>query len=94
MGMIFDGLNKYQGGYTVTDKREFTAEEIAMVREAEIVVSNYGLSVCFMMKAGGAFYIPLSKDSSGEAGDRVDLSTAEILLLSKEGADDIKRIRI
>lgn len=89
---IFDGLNVYGGSWKVTASREFNAEEIAAVKSAQVVASEYGNSVCFFMHSGGQTYIPLSNQSTLGVGDSVDLSKAKILTLHRDGSDDITRI--
>lgn len=90
---IFSGLNVYGDSWKVSSSRSFSPEEIAAVNSAEVVASEYGNSVCFMMKGGGKTYIPLSNDSSLAPGDKVDISTAELLTLSRSGSDDINRVK-
>lgn len=90
---IFAGKNVYgEGAWQVESKREFDAEEMAQVKKAEVVTSDYGLSVCFFMAKGGQIYIPLSRDSKLNAGDSVDVHNAFILTLHKEGSGTIERI--
>ena len=89
---IFDGLQVYGGKWNVTSERNFDAEEIAAVKKAEVVASEYGNSVCFFMHGGGQTYIPLSNQSSLGIGDSVDLTKAKILTLHRDGNDDITRI--
>ena len=89
---IFAGLNVYGGKWNVTNTRGFEAEEIAAVKNAEVVASDYGKSVCFFMAGGGQTYIPLSNQSSLGVGDSVDLTKAKILTLHRDGSDDITRI--
>ena len=89
---VFAGLNVYGGKWNVTSERSFNAEEIAEVKKAEVVASEYGNSVCFFMKGGGQTYIPLSNQSSLTVGDEVDLATAKILTLHRDGSEDITRI--
>ena len=72
--------------------RAFTAEEQAAVKSATVVASQYGNSVCFMMANGGQTFIPLSSTSSLGVGDSVDLSTAKLLTLEKQGEADIYRV--
>lgn len=91
---IFDALTRYAQSWEVTDSREFTEEEIAAVKKAEVVNSNYGLSVCFCMTGGGKTFIPLSQNSSLTAGDTVDISKCKLLTLSREGDDNINRVEI
>ena len=73
-------------------ERGFSPEEIAAVKKAEVVSSEYGNSVCFYMQSGGQTYIPLSNQSNLGVGDTVDLSKAKILTLHRDGNDDITRI--
>lgn len=89
---IFAGLQVYGGSWSVTAERGFSPEEIAAVKKAEVVSSEYGNSVCFFMVSGGQTYIPLSNQSSLGVGDTVDLSKAKILTLHRDGNDDITRI--
>ena len=91
---IFAGLNVYGGKWNVTAERGFEAGEIAAVKSAEVLSSEYGLSVCFFMVSGGQTYIPLSNQSSLNVGDSVDLTKAKILTLHRDGSDDITRIDI
>ena len=90
---IFSVLRVYPGSWYEKAKRAFTPEEIAMVSEAHVVDSKYGYSVCFVLKSGGYSYIPLDQDSPLHTGDSVDLTTAELVTLGKEGEDDIFRVR-
>lgn len=91
---IFQSLNVYGGSWNVTNSRTFSDAEINAVRSAEVVASEYGNSVCFFMVSGGQTYIPLSKDSTLTVGDKVDLSKAKLLTLSREGSNDINRVEI
>ena len=89
---IFAGLQVYGGKWNVTSERNFDAEEIAAVKKAEVVASEYGNSVCFFMHGGGQTYIPLSNQSNLGVGDTVDLTKAKILTLHRDGNADITRI--
>lgn len=89
---IFAGLQVYGGSWNVTNSRGFEAEEIAAVKRAEVVSSEYGKSVCFFMHSGGQTYIPLSNQSTLGIGDEVDLTKAKVLTLHRDGSDDINRI--
>jgi hypothetical protein len=91
---IFAGLQVYGGNWNVVASRNFDAEEIAAVKKAEVVASEYGNSVCFFMKSGGQTYIPLSNNSSLAIGDTVDLSSAKLLTLHRDGSEDITRVSI
>lgn len=89
---IFAGLQVYGGSWQVTASRDFNAEEIAAVKSAQVVASEYGNSVCFFMHSGGQTYIPLSNQSSLTVGDTVDLTKAKLLTLHRDGSDDITRV--
>lgn len=92
--MVFDSLQVYGGSWNVVDSRPFDAAEIAAVKRAEVVSSQYGSSVCFFMKSGGQTYIPLSNTSSLCVGDDVDLNKAKLLTLHRDGDGDIIRVSI
>jgi hypothetical protein len=91
---IFSALRVYAGKWSVSNSRKFTADEIAAVASATVVDSQYGNSVCFMMKSGGQTYIPLDQNSNLGIGDSVDLSKASLLTLSRQGDADIYRVSI
>lgn len=91
---IFDSLQMYAGKWSVKSSRKFTNEEKAMVREARVVSSQYGNSVCFFMANGQQGFIPLSNDSLLRVGDSVDMEKAELLTLSRPGDADIQRVSI
>lgn len=89
---IFNSLRVYAGKWAVKASRAFSADEIEAVDHATVVDSQYGSSVCFIMKAGGQTFIPLSTNSTLALGDDVDLSKAKLLTLSREGDADIYRV--
>lgn len=91
---IFSALRVYAGKWNEKKVESFKAEEIALVDKAEVVESQYGLSVCFFMKAGGQSYIPLDQNSSAAIGDTIDLTKAKVVTLQKQGEKDIFRVRI
>ena len=90
---IFSALRIYAGKWSEKEARTFAPEEIAAVEKAEVVESQYGLSVCFMMKAGGQSYIPLDQNSSLGIGSIIDLSKAQLVTLQRPGENDIYRVR-
>lgn len=90
---IFTALKIYAGKWNETAKRAFSIDEIAAVESATVVDSQYGQSVCFVMKSGGMTFIPLDQNSNKSTGDSVDLSAASLVTLSKQGEADIYRIR-
>ena len=91
---IFSTLRTYAGKWSVKTSRSFTAEEIAAVKSATVVPSQYGNSVCFMMVGGGQTYIPLANDATVCVGESIDLTKATLLTLEKEGESDINRVSI
>lgn len=90
---IFSALQIYAGKWNVKDSRDFTQEEINEIDTASVVDSQYGMSVCFFMKSGGQTYIPLSNDSNKSVGDTIDLKTAKLLTLGRQGESDIFRVK-
>ena len=90
---IFSALRVYAGKWSVKATRAFTSDEISAVEKATVVDSQYGQSVCFMMKSGGMSYIPLDQNSSKAVGDAVNLEEASLVTLSKQGEADIYRVR-
>ena len=90
---IFSALKVYAGKWQVSNKRAFSDEEINAVDTAKVVTSQYGLSVCFMMKGGGMTYIPLDQNSSLSEGDVINLKNAELITLHRDGDDDIYRVK-
>lgn len=90
---IFEMLKSYATQYQEVARRGFNAEELAEVKSAKVVASQYGMSVCFFMTAGCQKYIPVSRDSACVIGDAVDLSTAQLLTLEKDG-ETITRVEV
>ena len=91
---IFSSLRVYAGKWMLKDSRAFTQEEQDAVSSAVVVPSQYGNSVCFMMKSGGQTFIPLDQSSDLGVGESVDLSKAELITLEKSGEVDIFRVKI
>lgn len=89
---IFNSLKVYAGKWAVKASRAFSQEEIDAIDSASVVDSQYGMSVCFFMKGGGQTFIPLSNTSSLNVGDSVNLATAKLLTLGREGESDIFRV--
>ena len=90
---IFSALRVYAGKWSEKNVRDFSSDEIAAVELAKVVESQYGLSVCFTMIAGGQTYIPLDQNSSLGIDDIVNLSKAKLVTLQRPGEDDIYRVR-
>ena len=94
MENIFGGRKIYAGGYAEKSRRMFNQFEIDQVAQATVVPSQYGMSLCFLMRAGFKHYIPVARDSKCTIGQVVDLTKAIILKLTKNGEVDIDRILI
>lgn len=90
---IFSTLKSYATPWVESARRNFSEEEKNAIESTKVVDSEYGLSVCFMMKAGGMTYIPLSRDSKLTEGASVDLNSASLITLSRQGEEDIVRVR-
>lgn len=92
MANIFSSLRVYAGKWNLKSSRAFSPEEIAAVSSAVVVASQYGNSVCFTMVGGGQTFIPLSNSSSKGVGESIDLASAKLLTLWKDGEADIFRV--
>ena len=92
MANIFSSLRVYAGKWNLKSSRAFSPEEIAAVASAVVVASQYGNSVCFTMVGGGQTFIPLSNSSSKGVGESIDLASAKLLTLGKDGEADIFRV--
>ena len=95
MASIFSSLKQYAGAWAVKSVDNFSAEEQASVSSAEIVESDYGLSVCFHMLGGGMTYLPVDRDSEASVavGEVVDMAKAKLMILTKQGERDIMRVK-
>lgn len=91
---LFEKLPSY-GKWNVTNREKFSANELASVEKAEVVPSEFGLSVKINRIGGAYTFLPLSNTSKEVAvGDKVDLANCFMLTLSKSGANDIYKIEI
>ena len=92
MANIFSSLRVYAGKWNLKSSRAFSPEEVAAVSSAVVVASQYGNSVCFTMVGGGQTFIPLSNSSSKTVGESINLASAKLLTLEKDGEADIFRV--
>lgn len=79
-------------GWKIIEERFFTDEEKDAVVSAEVVDSQYGPTVCFLMKTGQRAYIPVSNTSDLKIGDAVDVNTRKIVIFFREGDGNITRV--
>jgi len=92
---ILDSLRLYRGKWEESGRSGFSASDIEAVASATVVASDFGHSVCFMLKSGGMKFMPVSNTSKPtEVGESVDLTKATVITLSREGDADIERIEI
>ena len=92
---ILDSLRLYRGKWEESGRSSFSASDIEAVSSATVVASDFGHSVCFMLKNGGMKFMPVSNTSKPtQVGENVDLSKATVITLSREGDADIERIEI
>ena len=89
---IFDVLQKFPGKWRETARRSFSPEELAAIKSAKVVESKYGTSACFLLHSGECSFIPMDNSSELVVGEEIDLTTAQLITLSKEGEKDIYRV--
>ena len=96
MGLLSQYGKTYQGKWSVKRINPFTSEDVNMCQRAEIVPSEYGKSVHLLLTSGGHKYFPVSNTSKVDApvGASVDISKCNLVVLGREGSDDIYRIEI
>lgn len=85
MENIFGSLRVYAGKWNLVASRAFNQVEKASIARAEVVPSEYGPACCFFMKSGGQSYIPVSTNSNLAVGDIVDMNTAKLVTLERDG---------
>ena len=92
---IFSGL-KCSMPWRVVNKRNLTQEEKESVENAEIVKSDFGMSVCFTLFNGETSKVPLTSVSNSKAhiGDIIDLDSISIITLHNDYDEEIHRIEL
>ena len=89
------GLTIYGDNWKVIESRAFSEAEKSAIRSNTVVNSDYGKSVCFFLKNGGQSYIPVSTQGNDvNVGDSIDMNTAKLVKLHREGSGDILRVEI
>ena len=87
------GLPEYGGGKWIPKSiRHFVKDELDFIVKADVVASQYGLSVSFLRRDGITSYIPLFEYSNLVVGDRIYMKKAKLLTLRRSGYNDIFRI--
>ena len=79
--------------WRVKEERPLTEDEINAVQQAVVVATPYGKSVCLHIKSGGQSYIPLTPDSEIGVGENVNLIHLQLLILAREGDNEIFRLK-
>ena len=92
MNNLFLTLTQYGQPWKVVETRKFNAEELAMTTSAEVVESEYGLSARIELTNGNCTFIPLANDAAAAFGDKIDLSTADVITLHRND-EEIVRLR-
>lgn len=91
---LFSNVKIYAGNWNVKSTEKLGDSDKNIIKSACTVSSDFGVSVCFFLKAGGQFYVPLSRDCNLGIGEIVDLDKVEVITLSKDGEADIQRINV
>ena len=89
---IFSGLTVGRP-WVVKDSRYLTWDEVNSVLYAEVVSSQFGMSVCFHLNTGKSSCIPLSSNSIAYIGDVIDPVEVKVLTLYNNNME-IVRIEI
>lgn len=90
---IFEDVKIYSGSWNVKSVNKMSQSDVAQISRAEVVPSEFGLSVMFLLKAGGKVYYPVSNDCNAVVGQSVNPETCEVVTLERAGDKDIRRIR-
>jgi hypothetical protein len=90
---LFTNKQVYATKWTVKESYEISAEDQALFIDAEVVPSEYGMSVKFNMVGGGCCYIPCDTESVMRIGDKYAPHELEVVILQRLGDADIERIR-
>jgi hypothetical protein len=91
---ILSNLSVY-GKWNFKSKEEFSSDEIAAVKSAEVVPSEYGHSIKFNLVGGGCSFMPISNTSRAvSVGEQVDLHKCFCITLERVGSADIQRIEV
>lgn len=91
---MFDNDKMYAGKWQLIKTEPFSKEDKERVERAYVTNSQYGLSVCFVMKTGGLFFKSIAEGCVAKAGDPVDMDKALLLTLAKQGCANIHKIQL
>ena len=81
-----NGLKTYGGGWNLLSTERFSNEDAKCYEGAEVVNSDFGLSVCFTLAGGAGYqYVPLGRDSQMTLGDKPQITDLNLLTLERDG---------
>jgi hypothetical protein len=94
MGFL-DSLMTYAGSWEEVSREKLSKSDVQNVQSIQVVTKEQdwgtSISMCFTMVGGGKKFVPLSRDSELQEGDRVHPNTVEIITLEKDGESPIHR---
>jgi hypothetical protein len=93
MGILHKiNLKMYQDTWQEVSREQFDAEDIASIESAEVVPSQWGLSVKITWKSGDVSYLPISQMVEEPViGQQVDLTKCFLVTL-RRGAKTCEKI--
>lgn len=80
--------------WSLREERPFTPQEKNMIQSYSLVPSPYGQSIKIELTTGKHKYIPLSKSSSLNTKEIININATRIQILSMIGKRDIIRVKI
>lgn len=82
-----NGLKTYGGGWNLLSTERFSSEDAKCYEGAEVVNSDFGLSVCFTLAGGNGLkqFVPLGRDSQLALGDKPQITDLNLLTLERDG---------
>ena len=84
-------LRSYNENWQVEDSRKFNEAELDAIQSAKVTRGDYGLSVCFLMKNGKTFFIPVStRNTELTENQEVDAKSIVLLTLNQNGRKCLK----
>lgn len=94
--LFTDGTLKIYGGWNVKSEHKFNKDELNYIKQAVVVESQYGNSVCLTLMGGNITYIPLDPKSeeTTAVGQVLDPQALTLITLTKPGENDIIRVRV
>ena len=94
MGFL-DSLMTYAGSWEEVSREKLSKSDVQNVQSIQVVTKEQewgtSTSMCFTMVGGGKKFVPLSRDSELQEGDKVNPNTVEIITLEKDGENPIHR---